>query len=69
MSLEAIFSIINVTGDERPATYREDEFMPNSNEFLENGERNPDYDPLQVWGAVLSYTQPRRYEVGVRLEF
>ncbi len=55
MSLEVIFVIDNAWGDERPTGYWEEEARPNQDE--------------EAWGTVFAWTQPRRYELGVRFEF
>lgn len=55
--LEGIVAIQNVLSSEQGTSYRQ-----NENHFT-------DQDPPSTWGDITTYSQPRRYELGFRLEF
>jgi len=69
VSLELNLAVVNLLGSERVVQYQTYELLPDSNELNPDGTPNPNYDPDNVWGAPLSWQQPRRYEVGMRVEF
>ena len=61
-SIEALVSIVNILGSEIPTSWQDEMFLPQVDD-----EGNP--IPENVYGAPLTWSQPRRYEVGLRFEF
>jgi len=61
-SIELIASIVNLLGDEIPTSWQTEMFLP-----LEDDDGN--FLANNVYGAPLTWSQPRRYEIGFRFEF